>query len=84
MTQRRIIRKVEYESAQIYYGHYEGQNFSFATYVVNVRERVELHSLNYFSRLGALRDLEKVAVVDEDVILVVSFARHKQHLSQCE
>ena len=57
---------------------------SLFTYVVNVGERVKLHILNNLVWVGRLIDLEKVAVVDEDVILVVSVARHKQHLSQCE
>ena len=57
----------------------------FYTYVCNVRERVKLHLSNNFAWLGRLRDLEKVAVVDEHVILVVSFAWwHKQHLNYRE
>ena len=55
-----------------------------STYVCNVRERVKLHLLNNHVWVGRFRDLDTVAVVDEDVILVVGFARHKQHLSQCE
>ena len=56
----------------------------FYTYVCNVRERVKLHLSNYFAWLVRLRDLEEVTVVDEHVILVVSFAWHKQHLNHCE